>query len=175
MEGEGPRYLGVTPRPGSTPVALLVTGVNPEVSCVSLYVQVDGRLGPNPVYRLPSGPGGWDTAHVRGQEIAPSRTYAVQAQCDMGGGTIGLSTPATGTTWQWADSDNSGGLVTIGDVVLIMDGFRQRWHRITLYAVDLWGTTMNPCVPQLVIDMWDATAGMNAFRRVPYTCGDPCP
>ncbi|UCC30743.1 MAG: hypothetical protein JSU86_00400 [Phycisphaerales bacterium] len=174
VAGEGSRFLAVTPRPGATPVALLVSGVDQGVSCVSLYVQPDGTLGTTPVYRPPTGATGWNTAHVRGLEIKPETSYIVQAECDTGQG-IELSTPATGTTWVWCDTNNSGGLVTISDIALIIDAFRGIFDLTTLYATDVWGRTAADCIPRLVIDMRDATKAVDAFRQFPYPCSDPCP
>ncbi len=172
---EGCRYLAVTPRPGNTPVALLVSGVDPEVSCISLYVQVDGTLGPAPVYRTPAGSGGWHTAHVRGWEIIPSVTFVVQTECDTGAGP-GISTPASDTTWMWGDTDNSGGLVDILDLTLIVDGFRGTFEQATLYSTDIWGESPEICLPQLVIDILDMTRAVDAFKQDPYPCTvDPCP
>jgi hypothetical protein len=152
-------------------VALLVTGADPAVLCVSLYVQSNGTLDSRPVYRSPAG---WGTVHVRGIEINPSTTYVVQAECDTGPA-IRLSTPATDTTWMWADTDNSGGLVDILDIVWIVDAFRSVFQMSTLYATDIWGDAPESCMPQLVIDILDMIMGVDAFKQIPYHCDDPCP
>ncbi|UCC28982.1 MAG: Zn-dependent exopeptidase M28, partial [Phycisphaerales bacterium] len=78
---EGGRYVLVTPRGHSWPMALLVTGDpdDPAVSCVSRYVRADGRLGTIPVYRTFDE---WGTVLVHGEEIIPGASYCVQ--CDYG-------------------------------------------------------------------------------------------
>jgi hypothetical protein len=174
VDGEGSRFLAVGPRSGQTPVALVVTGVSPEVACLTRYVQANGTLGSTPVFRPPTGPNGWNTAHVFGNDIRPSTTYAVQAECDTGNG-IGRSPAVQGTTWKWGDTDNSGGLVNMIDVVYIADGFRGVFTQRTLYNVELWGTPPNSCQPQLTVDITDITAGLDAFRQFPFPCARPCP
>ncbi len=171
---EGSRYLSVTPQAGQTPVALLLTGVDLGVACVSMYIQPTGTLGASPVYRLPQGPGGWGTVHVRGPRILPSTEYVVQTECDTGQG-IGYSVPASGVTWLWADANNSGFPVDFGDISLVVDGFRGIFNLTTIYAVDLWGTDAAPCSPQFIIDFVDIMAAVDAFRQVPFPCPDPCP
>jgi hypothetical protein len=171
---EGSRYLAVSPRPGATPVALIVTGVDLAVSCVSLYVQSDWTLGPDPVFKPPTGSNGWGTAHVHGLEIIPSTTYVVETECDTGAG-IGFSSAASDTTWQWGDTDNTGGLVNILDITWIVDGFRGIFINATRYAVDLWGIAPDDCQPQLDITIIDVTKAIEAFQQFPFPCDDPCP
>lgn len=174
MVAEGSRYLAVTPRPGATAVALLVAGVDLSVSCVSLYVQSDGTLAPNPVFKSPTGPDGWGTAHVRGLEIIPSTTYIVETECDTGLG-IGRSAAASDTTWQWGDTDNSGGLVNILDITWVVDAFQGIFANATLYGTDLWGIGSDDCPPQLRISIIDITRDLEAFQQFPFPCDDPCP
>jgi hypothetical protein len=174
VAAEGCRYLGVTPRAGQTPVALLVSGANSSVACVSLYVQDDGTLGPDPVYKPPTGVDGWGTAHVRGVEIIPSTSYVVQSECDTGQG-IGHSTAAQDTTWQWGDTDNNGGLIDVRDFTWVADGFRGQFVMATRYAVDLWGPVPEDCTPRLVISILDIMHCLDAFQQYPFPCEDPCP
>jgi hypothetical protein len=156
-------------------VALLVTGSDAAVGCVSLYVQTDGRLGADPVYRLPRGISGWNTVHVHDFEILPETSYVVQTECETGQG-LDLSTSASATKWMWADTDNSGGLVSIFDVTLIVDGFRGVYDLASLQAVDIWGGSPTGCAPQGVIDVLDMSLAVDAFRQFPYPCPvDPCP
>jgi len=169
---EGSRYIAVTPRSGNTPVALRVNGVSPGVSCVVQYVQADGRLGTSPVYRVP-GLAGWSTVHVRGANIRPSAIYEVRSECQTGAG-LDLSTPVQATTWSWADTDDSGGLVVIIDLVRVVDAFRGIGN-IPLYSVDLWGADAAACLPQRVVDVFDMTRAIDAFRQLPFPCVPPCP
>jgi hypothetical protein len=171
---EGSRYLSVTPRAGQTPVALLVSGVDANVSCVASYVQGDGLLGFNPVFKTPTGPNGWNTVHVRGLDVIPSATYIVQSECDTGQGP-GISTAAQDTTWIWGDTDNSGGLVDIRDVTLTAMGFQGDFSIVTRYNVDLWGLNPGDCTPQLNIGIIDVLKALDAFVQLPFPCDDPCP
>ncbi len=175
MVAEGSRYLAVTPRAGDTPVALKVVGGSADVACLTMYVQNDGSLGATPVFKTPGGQDGWGTAHVFGIEIMPSNTYVVQTECDMGGGTMGVSTTVEDTTWLWGDTNNSGGLITILDATLILDGFRGLFTFATLYAIDLWGVSPTNCVPDQRIDIADVTRAIDAFKQFPYPCAGPCP
>jgi hypothetical protein len=172
--GEGSRYIAVTPQDGVNPVALRVTGLTPEVACVTQYVQADGRLGVTPVFRAPTGTSGWNTVHVRGTNIRPNADYEIRTECQTGLG-VGLSSPVTATTWLWADTDNSRGLVEVTDIVLIVDGFRGDFSSATLYALDLWGADASACLPQRILDLMDITRALDAFRQLPFPCTQPCP
>lgn len=174
VAADGSRYLAVTPQPGETPVALLLTGVDLSVSCLSLYIQPDGSFGATPAYLPPRGPGGWETVHVGGPEIIPSVTYQVQTECDTGQG-IDLSTSASVMTSVWADVNGSGFPVDFQDISLVVDGFRGLFDTTTIYSVDLWGSDAAPCSPQLIIDFVDIMAAVEAFRQAPFPCDDPCP
>ncbi|MEK6675932.1 MAG: hypothetical protein AABZ47_09800, partial [Planctomycetota bacterium] len=59
---QGSRHLLVTPAPAPVPVAILVTGDgnDPDISCLSMYVQTDGSLGATPFFALPAVWGGVD-------------------------------------------------------------------------------------------------------------------
>lgn len=174
---EGSRFLAITPRAGSTPVALLFTGADLEVLCVSLYVQSNGTLGTTPVFKPPAGPAGWNTVHIRGTQVIPSTNYIVQAECETGVG-LDLSTQASGTTWLWGDTDNSGGLVSIRDAVNILDGFQGLFPvaaLYTFYSVDLWGVGLDDCLPQLTIDLRDVISALDAFQQFPFPCEETCP
>jgi hypothetical protein len=170
---EGSRYVAVRPLPGQTQVALVVTGASPGVTCLTRYVRADGTLGTTPVFRAPSGATGWNTMHVRGEDLQPSANYVIQTECDTLNG-IGRSTPVTVTTWRWADTDNSGGLVSIIDLVYILDGFRNNFTQ-PLPAIDIWGEPPVFCRPQGVIDIPDVTVALDAFRQLPFPCPRPCP
>ena len=171
VTAEGCRFLAVTPKPGTTPVALLLTGIDLGVSCVSRYVRADGRVSPTPVFQLPDE---WGTVHVFGQEVRPSTTYALQTECDTGKG-FGFSTPGIGTTWQWADTDNSGGQIQIDDVVRIADGFSNVFLLgVTFYNVELWGPGPFDVRPDLIINIIDVVQALSAFSALPYPDPPPC-
>jgi subtilisin family serine protease len=162
--GEGPRYLEVTPQPGDqSPVALLVAGdVNdPDVSCVSLYVQGDGTLGSAPVFRTPAQ---WGTVHVHDEALIPGSSYRLLAQLESGV----RSQAAEAATWMWGDVNNSG-VVNITDVLFAVNGFQGDFTHATLQNLDL-----APCTPDGIISIDDVLAAVNAFVGDAYHDG-PCP
>jgi len=129
VEAAGCRYLDVTPSTELVdPIALLVTGDSgdPDVLCVSQYVQANGFLGATPVYLTPTQ---WGTVHVTGASIRPLKTYSVQADCGATPGAI-LSEPALGTPWKWADANNDGA-ADISDVLKVVDAFLGLFYRQT--------------------------------------------
>jgi hypothetical protein len=172
--GEGSRYLAVTPKPGSTPVALLVTGISPDVTCVNLYVQANGTLGATPVFKPPDGPLGWGTVHVRGVKVVPSAAYEIRTECDTGAG-LARSAPTVAATWLWGDTDNSGGLVDVVDMVNVVFGFESSFINATLYSTDLWGGEAGDCLPQRRVDILDMFRVVEAFQQFRFPCGTTCP
>ncbi len=175
VEGAGSRYLNVTPAPGVIPIALLVEGdpIDPAVSCVSAFVQLDGTLGPNPVFQLPSE---WGTVHVRGEEILPSSKiggvveqtkYRVSAYCDPE-----VSPPTMGATYLWADVDNNT-VVNFADIQLIVLAFLGNFNLATLEQVDL-----HDCVPNALVNFTDIQRAIQAFQGSGYAstgCPAACP
>lgn len=199
VAGAGPRYVNITPTSGNAPVAIYVTGVSASVVCVAGYVREDHTLGPIPVYKPSSGPGGWNVVHLRGAGIEPSAEFAVQLDCNSGNPGTQLSPTASARTWRWGDVDNST-LVDILDAVRILDGFRNRYHSIpcttnadcanvrphfrcdqnahacvwiTLENVDLRSDA--GCIPERVISILDVLSALDAFRGFPSPCITSCP
>lgn len=199
-EVEGCRYIGVTPAEGPESVALLVTGVDDDVSCVSSYVQVNGTLGANPYFQAPQD---WGAVHVRGEKLWSEMTYNVQADCSppANPGT-NLSSPVSATLRMWGDV-NLDYWVDFTDITLVVDGLRGLFHaadrpcttdancfnvaasyhqecdtseglciRITLQDVDING---EGCTPDAVVDFLDILWCVDAFRGIPYPCPVSCP
>jgi hypothetical protein len=168
VECEGPRYLMAAPQPPdlTLPVALLLSGDvdDPEVSCISLYVQTDGTLGDTPVYRTPAE---WSTLHLHGEEIVPGCDYHLHAELEGG-----LRSPGgSATTWIWGDVDGNG-FVNIGDVLYSVFGFQGDFTYVSLEAIDL-----SPCTPDRGISIDDVLAAVNAFVGDSYLdggCSMPC-
>ena len=170
----GSRYVAVTPRPGATPVALKVFGVDLDVACVSGYIQANGKIGPTPVVRNP-GAGGWGTVYLYGSNVRPDRRYVLQAECNTGAGS-GVSANVETLTWLWADTNNTGGLVDVVDITRVVDGFGGIFAPGgSIYNVDLWGSSAVPCVPDKRIDILDITAAVEAFGQRPFPCPASCP
>jgi len=164
---EGCRYLAVTPTAGEDPVTLLVAADrdDPNVSCVSRYVQADGSLDVDPVYQTPAQ---WGTVHVFGMEIVPSTKYEVHTDCRFEGSGF-LSSAARATTWIWGDVNNDGA-AQIDDVTLVYDGSQDIFpDGVTLENLDV-----SPCLPDGVIDTDDVAAVEQAYMGAPYPCPVPC-
>jgi len=151
----GCRFLGVHPPAGPRKVAIRVIGdpQDPNVSCVSRYVQADGRLGISPVYQFPQE---WCTAYVHGTAIRPSAKYTVQL---IDG--VTFFPPQTVTTPRWADIDGNGFLnvTDIQTVALYIAGSRT----FAQEAVDI-----GPCIPDGFVNITDVQTAVLAFNGVPY-------
>ncbi len=165
----GSRYLAVTPRGGEDLLALLVGGdaADPAVACMSLYVQLDGTLGPQ---RVSLRPAEWGTVYVGDIQIRPSTTYQVQAICVPDVGPDISSSPISATTWLWGDVNNDG-VVYIEDVTLVIDA---SLGSLAPGAI-LENLDMSPCLPDGEIDDQDIASAHAAFARDSFPCAQPCP
>lgn len=167
----GSRSLRLTPQPPASvaPVALLVKGDpnDPRISCVSLYVQANGTLGPVPVFQLPAV---WGTVNVTGFQIIPSgqmlppTTYFVQEECGAF-----LTSPTAAITALWGDL-NVDGAVTVDDILCVLNGFGGSFILCTFVNTDIF-----PCTPDGMINIDDILQILAAFGAVPYPCPPPCP
>jgi hypothetical protein len=166
----GGRYFRVTPAPGSTPVAIRISGTagDSRVSCLSLRsVQANGTVSTGLVFRTPSQ---WGSVHVGDTEIIPSATYIVRSDCRFqASDPQNLSEPVMVTTWKWGDVNNDGNS-NFADVSLIIDGFRGVFTSAILQNVDL-----HDCVPNRLVNFSDVSYGVDSFRGLPYPCAVPCP
>ncbi len=194
---EGPRYLTITPQVWDVSVALLVSGVDSEVSCMEGFVQGDGTLGSHPFY-LPPGPDGWGTIRVRDGDLVAGMTYGIQTDCDASSPGTEVSAPVETTLWMMGDADNDHG-VDVFDMMRVLDGFRGEFRRVPcLTDVDcgavpphfscdrevnrcVWVTMQNVdmigsagCMPDRVVTILDATATVAAFQGQPNLCPGPC-
>lgn len=167
VEAAGARYLAVTPGQALDPVTLLVEGesLDPDVGCVSLYVQADGRLAPEPFFQLPDV---WGTIFVTGSAVRPNTTYHVSTGCSLQT-LAAVSGSASVTTWVWGDTDGDGD-VGVDDIIRIIDGARGIFSGGTLPE----HVNLAPCEPDDVIDERDEAAGRDAFNGVPFPCAELC-
>lgn len=159
----GPRYLSVTPTPGSGPVALRLAGNegDPDVACIAHYVQPDGSLAPAPVIQDADT---WGTVIIRDDEIVPGAGYRAFAEYS------GVpASPLAAFTHAWGDVNDSGE-VDIFDILCVLDGFTGAFSNCTFHEVDLTGA-----VPDALIDIFDILAVLDAFAGTPYALSDPCP
>ncbi|NOT02728.1 MAG: hypothetical protein HOP29_19160 [Phycisphaerales bacterium] len=159
----GPRYLSVTPAPGSGPVALRLSGdqVDPDVACIAHYVQPDGSLQPT---QFVQNADAWGTIVIRDDEVLPGAGFRMFAEY-----TGVPASPMAAFTYAWGDTNNDGG-VDIFDILCVLDGFAGVFSQCTFHEVDLTGA-----VPDALIDIFDILAVLDAFSGAPYALSDPCP
>jgi hypothetical protein len=119
-----------------------VFGIDPEVSCVSGYVQSNGKLGGTPVYKTPAewettndDPNGDSTLYVRGEEMVSGKTYGARLDCDPANPGVSLSESNSDTLWVYGDSGGNGD-AEMRDALLVLEGFRQRWANISFPCTD---------------------------------------
>ncbi|MGB0715479.1 MAG: matrixin family metalloprotease [Phycisphaerae bacterium] len=156
---QGSRTIEITPV-GAAPQALLVTGSSdPDVACVSLYVQADGTLGPVPVFQTPAE---WGTINARGVEIIPDESYNVQAECNSS-----ISPPVSVSMWSFGDLDNNG-LANLADTFLAVQAFQGDFSNVTPGAADV-----DPCTPNGINNLGDAFLTVLGFQG--QTFADVCP
>ncbi|UCE61684.1 MAG: right-handed parallel beta-helix repeat-containing protein, partial [Phycisphaerales bacterium] len=174
----GGRYLAITPFESQSTVALRVSGEasNPSIACVSLYVQEDGGLGSEPVFRWT---GEWGTVHVTGEEIVPSEigeegrvssVYGVQADVGVPGDPV-LSFAAKVSPWLWGDVNNDG-VTDDRDVEAVLDGLGGEFEGTSIQSLDL-----APCDPDGILNISDLqyvlkAVGGQSFRK--GVCPAPC-
>ncbi len=201
VEVQGPRYVTVTPQEGVAETGILVTGVSPDVSCVSSYVLADqnGLLATARMDFQPPGPQGWGTVQVHSDKIFGGQTYNVFADCNPSSPGTSLSEPATVTMSRTGDVDFND-VVDILDITRCLDGFRSVYHTlacetdagcwqvgpfyacdtdmgfchwIRLEHVDIIGDM--GCTPDGIISILDVMVDLDYFRSLPRPCPDVCP
>ncbi len=142
VEVEGSRYIAVTPVETGSLVAILVIGADPEVSCVSAYVQEASALGADPAY-LPPGPTGWGTIHVHGDDLIGDATYTIMADCDSANPGTRFSDPVNVTTRRFGDASGDR-VIDFIDITMIVDGFRNVWGTPVCCTVDADCSVLGP-------------------------------
>ncbi len=164
----GSRYVAITPEAGVTPVALLVEGeaIDPDVDCLSAFVQLDGRLGATPVFRLAEA---WGVMSVGDRSIIPSAVYSIRSACGVGGEIQFMSDPVSVTTWRWGDVNGNGDLL-FEDISLVFNGSQGIFNGGTM----LENLDLSPCTPDGVIDDNDIADVQAAFSGNPFPCVAPC-
>lgn len=201
----GCRYIDITPAPGNGPVALLVKGNagDPNVSCISLYVQADGVLGVTPLYQTPEA---WGVIHAYGSQVHPSSTYDIQADCGKTSGDV-VSSVVSATTWKWGDANNSLSS-DISDILRVVDGFLGLFVRHAFPCTSdadcqdpinspffecdvvegfcVSGTTQSldfidfpaietNCLPNRIVNIVDVLASVDAWLGDAFPCSSVCP
>ena len=131
-----------------------------------------GTLVNTATFLLPSE---WGTLIATSQDIVPSTTYHVVAECgalttDPGivttalwGDVVGVFNVGAG---QWTPPN---GEVDINDLVAAVEAFEGRETAPPTGTVDLW-----PCIPDGIIDIVDIVQIVDAFEGTPYPCPPPC-
>jgi hypothetical protein len=174
VEGVASRYMIITPQPpeSEAPMALMVTGDCPDglTQYVSAPVPFSldgdpipeamlGFLVDEPVFLKPVDWGG--TVYVTGEALAPGTSYIVTADCGTPGNP-GLSEPSSATSWDFADTNNDH-VMSIGDVLDVVNGFIGNYGATSLERVDLLGEGAVNCLPNQFISILDVLQAVNAF------------
>jgi hypothetical protein len=181
--GAGSRCLAVAPPEHGMPMAFLVMGDSGDgdISCLSQYVQADGSLGSDPVYRTFDA---WGLVAVCDESIIPDRGYSVC--CDYGEpGLPRLSEATTAFTAPWGDTVGyftgtewtpPDGIVRIVDIVAVLDTFRGIPTAPPVYQVDMLGTDASgiACAPDGIINVIDAIGALDGFRGISFWESTPC-
>ena len=173
----GCRYLAITPQPWGSDVALQLTGLtcfgvedSPDVGCVSLYVQANGRLGATPFYRSVAN---WGTVFVFGPEIVPSAPYTARAvDAQVGAG------PANqvALTRKWGDT-NGDDTVNQADIDCAVSAFQGVYAATcTKQSADVFGTIggASQCTPNGLVNFMDISKVVDAVNHAPFPCSGPC-
>jgi hypothetical protein len=165
--GIASRYLSVTPAAALQEVAVLVEGpsADPDVSCVSAYVQADGTLDLEPFFQTPIE---WGSIEVRGVEIRPASTYEVRIDSGTPGNPV-LSGPVSAQTRVFGEVDGSIG-VDVDDLLCVLDGFAGTFLDCPLVACDL-----GPCAADRQITLDDILQACDAIAGESFACPSPCP
>lgn len=158
----GSRCLAITPPPEVASVALQVS--SEALACLPQYVDTTGRLVQDPVFTSSAE---WGTVHVADRALVPQTLYEVRARVGSEEAAY-LSPPAWAVTSPWGDVNNDG-LVTVLDILCVLDGVQGIFGLCTAYHVDLRGD-----VPDGVIDESDVEAVLNAFQGGSYPDAEPC-
>ncbi|MCH7704373.1 MAG: exo-alpha-sialidase [Planctomycetes bacterium] len=174
IEGVGSRYLAVTPPPSAETVALFIT--SDDEPCVALYAQLPelinghsvSRLGAAPVFLTP---GDWATINISDDAVLPGTSYTVQVETPGGA----VSEGTTAQTWNWADTNDTGGPIDFDDIVCTLDGFSGSFFG----GCTFFGSDLEHAVTNVVIDFDDVLAVLDAFAGSEYLDNplhtDPCP
>ncbi len=171
-DGEGPRYLAITPTPSPEPFAILVTPDCP--GSTAKYLGAPGarniaklQMDPNCAAFLTSGEWG-GTVYATGFEVVPDQTYLVQS--DFGSpGTPALSSAVSITTSVHADSDENT-TVSLPDLFCVLNTLVDNFSTCSFYQADL-----DPFDPNGTISLPDLFVILNALQGATYGGPSPCP
>lgn len=161
----GSRHLLIQPPSSTSPIAISVRG-NPsdsDISCLDLYVQVDGSLGATAVFQTSAA---WGTVLVKGAEILPQSLYEIRTDC----GSPELSPKIDVSTGRYADFDENN-LVNLDDILDMLAAFSGSYAPGT----QLEDYDIVPCMPNGIVNLDDILAVLTAFSGGQLNCPNPCP
>lgn len=170
----GPRYFDVGPFDQTEPVALRVGST--DEACVDLYVQAPELIAGHSIARLAETPvfltgDQWGSFALSDDEVVPTATYVIQAELED----ATASEWASGKTWAWGDTNNSGLPVDFDDILCVLDAFAGVFPN----GCSFLGADLEPAVPNGVIDFDDVLAVLDAFAGAGFLSNpthiDPCP
>ncbi|MEK6677313.1 MAG: PQQ-dependent sugar dehydrogenase [Planctomycetota bacterium] len=158
----GSRYVEMSAAASTGRMALKIAGngADPDVACMTRYVQADGTLGSTPVFKTPNA---WGTVTVTGFDIRPDTSYFAAAECLWG-----LSGDGKMLTWIRGDLDHSN-TVDVDDLIGMLEGFAGNFF----FAFE--AVSIGPCAPDALIDLDDLQELLAAFANEVDLCPDPCP
>jgi hypothetical protein len=155
------RSLEVTAQPGGSPVEQALRVTSPDFACLLKYVDATGQLTDTPVYQTPDV---WGTIEIWGNEMIPSATYTIAAEC---GGDV--SNVGTASTTKWADLTGDD-VTNLFDVFCILEGIEGNFSNCSLRQSDI-----EPCTPNGVLNLLDVFAVLMAIEQAgDYPCAGPC-
>ena len=103
--------------------------------------------------------------------MLPDTSYTVQVETPGGA----VSEGTTAQTWNWADTNDTGGPIDFDDIVCTLDGFSGEFFG----GCTFFGTDLENAVTNVVIDFDDVLAVLDAFAGTEYLDNplhpDPCP
>lgn len=167
VEMVGSRYIAVTPAVSSESVALLISGDpnDDSLSCLSMYVQENGRLGVEPFYQNSEL---WGLVFIGDKQIIPLSQYQVQTDCSMAFPGLRSESVSVSTT-RWGDI-NQDGATNFSDLLLMIAGAQGKFRDgATLQNMDIF-----PCIPDGIINDFDLNALQDAVLFLSFPCRTPC-
>lgn len=183
VDGEGGRYVAITPPADMGPVGLLVAPLCDGASVMYLGVPSGWQNiaqtvdGPESAAYLSFEQWG-GTVHVTDPTIVPDTEYFARTDCGTPD-TPSLSASVLAVTQIYGDTVGAfdgeawtppDGVVDFGDITAAVDKFRSLPTAPSLFQCDLMGCSTNE-----IVDFVDISGVVDGFRGVTYTESTGCP
>lgn len=155
VEAEGPRYVAITPVAPADDSAVALVITSPDYPGLFSYVDTNGKLTCAPEFRTAAQ---WGTVHLGDLNIIPVTLYSVRAVCSNSG----ISDSMMTQTWKWGDVNNTN-VVSLDDILCVLNGFSGSFTVCSRYADDLLGFT-----PNGIVNLDDILVVLAAFSGQTY-------